>query len=134
MKPRRHRQTTGPKARSAAARTGRCNQPPTPGAARPGPTASARQGLLLCFLFTLWGCTGPLPQREFGASVESLIAAQTANPGAGQEHGADGSVVTGVDPGYGLQVIQALREDVGQRPRINEPMQILFKQSAGGGL
>ena len=54
--------------------------------------------------------TRPQTEADFGNSAASLIKAQTANPAASANPSTE--PVTGVDPDYAGNVIEAMREDV----------------------
>jgi len=61
-------------------------------------------------------------EADFGNSAASLIKAQTANPAAAANPSTE--PVTGVDPDYATNVIDALRESVSKPEAVQEPLVI----------
>jgi type IV pilus biogenesis protein CpaD/CtpE len=59
---------------------------------------------------------------DFGNSVNSLIKAQTANPATLSNPSTE--PVTGVDPDYAGNVIEAMRESVAKPAEVKEPIEI----------
>jgi type IV pilus biogenesis protein CpaD/CtpE len=61
-------------------------------------------------------------EADFGNSKASLIKAQTANPSVLTNPAAD--PVTGVDPDYAGNVIEAMRENVSSAEEVQQPISI----------
>jgi type IV pilus biogenesis protein CpaD/CtpE len=61
-------------------------------------------------------------EADFGNSKASLIRAQTANPAVLTNPAAD--PVTGVDPDYAGNVIEAMRENVAKPEEVQQPISI----------
>lgn len=67
--------------------------------------------------------TGPTPTEEdFGNSVDSLIKAQVVNPSTLTNPST--APVTGVDPDYANNVVEAMREGVSKSESVRQPIQI----------
>lgn len=69
-------------------------------------------------------------EADFGNSVESLIKAQTADPATLSNPGAE--PVTGVDPDYAKNVIDAMRESVAKPAEVKQPIEIRVGGQGGG--
>ena len=61
-------------------------------------------------------------EEDFGNSVASLIKAQTANPAASSSPSTE--PVTGVDPDYATNTIEAMRESVAKPAEVKQPIEI----------
>ena len=61
-------------------------------------------------------------EADFGNSKASLIQAQTANPAVLSNPASD--PVTGVDPDYADNVIEAMRENVSKGEEVQRPISI----------
>jgi type IV pilus biogenesis protein CpaD/CtpE len=61
-------------------------------------------------------------EADFGNSVNSLIKAQTANPETLSNPSTE--PVTGVDPDYAGNVIEAMRESVAKPAEVKQPIEI----------
>lgn len=61
-------------------------------------------------------------EADFGNSAASLIKAQTANPAASANPSTE--PVTGVDPDYASNVIDAMREAVSKPAEVQQPITI----------
>ena len=73
----------------------------------------------------------PTPtEADFGNSAASLIKAQTANPAAAANPSTE--PVTGVDPDYAGNVIEAMREGVSKPAETREPIAIRVGGQQGG--
>ena len=84
----------------------------------------------------LAACTGSMTrptatEADFGNSAASLVKAQTANPAAAANPSTD--PVTGVDPDYANNVIDALREAVSQPSEVQQPITIQVGGQKQGG-
>jgi ABC-type amino acid transport substrate-binding protein len=96
----------------------------------------ARIFTLLAALAALSACTGSMTkptatEADFGNSAASLIKAQTANPAAAANPSPD--PVTGVDPDYANNVIDALREAVSDPAQVREDIAIQVGSQGQGG-
>ena len=69
-------------------------------------------------------------ESDFGNSKASLIKAQTANPAAAANPSTE--PVTGVDPEYAGNVIEAMREGVSKPSEVQEPISIRVGGQQGG--
>ena len=69
-------------------------------------------------------------EADFGNSKASLIKAQTANPEASANPSTE--PVTGVDPDYAGNVIEAMREGVSKPEEVREPISIRVGGPQGG--
>lgn len=86
--------------------------------------------LRICFLLVvataLGACAGTAKQSateaDFGNSVASMIKAQTADPATLSDPSTE--PVTGVDPDYAGNVIDAMRESVSKPAEVSQPIQI----------
>ena len=61
-------------------------------------------------------------EEDFGNSMASLIKAQTADPSASSNPSTE--PVTGVDPDYADNVIEAMRESVSKPAEVKQPIEI----------
>ena len=91
--------------------------------------------LSLATIAALAGCGGtvirPSPtEADFGNSKASLIKAQAANPAASANPSTE--PVTGVDPDYATNVIDAMRESVSKPEEVREPLVIRVGVQSGG--
>jgi type IV pilus biogenesis protein CpaD/CtpE len=70
------------------------------------------------------GCanTKSATEADFGNSMASLVKAQTANPATVANPSTE--PVTGVDPDYATNVIDAMREDVAKPAEVKQPIEI----------
>ena len=59
---------------------------------------------------------------DFGNSVDSLIKAQTADPATLSNP--SGAPVTGVDPDYATNVVDAMRKGVAKPNEVKQPIEI----------
>ena len=84
----------------------------------------------LAALGMLAGCATSTLQGEYGASVGSLITAQTANP-ATLTNPSD-AVVTGVDPDYANNVVIEMRKAVAPPSEVKQPIEMVLMGSQGG--
>lgn len=69
-------------------------------------------------------------EADFGNSVNSLIKAQTANPATLTNPSTE--PVTGVDPDYARNVIEAMRESVAKPAEVKQPIEIRIGGQGGG--
>ena len=69
-------------------------------------------------------------EADFGNSAASLIKAQTANPEAAANPSTE--PVTGVDPDYASNVIEAMREGVSKPEETRQPIAIRVGGQQGG--
>lgn len=69
-------------------------------------------------------------EADFGNSVASLQQAQAANPAKISNPSAE--TVTGVDPDYAGNVIEAMRESVAKPEQVKEPIEIRVGGQSGG--
>lgn len=69
-------------------------------------------------------------EADFGNSVNSLIKAQTANPATLTNPSTE--PVTGVDPDYAGNVIEAMRESVAKPAEVKQPIEIRVGGPGGG--
>ena len=69
-------------------------------------------------------------ESDFGNSKAALIKAQTANPAASANPSTE--PVTGVDPDYAGNVIEAMREGVSKPEEVREPISIRVGGQQGG--
>ena len=69
-------------------------------------------------------------ESDFGNSKAALIKAQTANPAAAANPSTE--PVTGVDPEYAGNVIEAMREGVSKPSEVQEPISIRVGGQEGG--
>ena len=93
-----------------------------------------RMTTLLAAFAALAGCTGSMTQpsateADYGKSAASLITAQTANPAASANPSTE--PVTGVDPDYANNVIDALREGVSEPTKVQERIAIQVGSQGG---
>jgi hypothetical protein len=81
-----------------------------------------RHILAASMLIGVAACTGSktATEADFGNSKASLIKAQAANPDAHPTT----DPVTGVDPDYAGNVIEALRENVSTPEEVQQPISI----------
>lgn len=96
---------------------------------------SIRIIVLLGSAAALAGCSGSwtrptATESDFGNSKASLIEAQTANPEASANPSTE--PVTGVDPDYAGNVIEAMREGVSKPEEVREPISIRVGGQQGG--
>jgi hypothetical protein len=70
-------------------------------------------------------------ESDFGNSVASLIKSQTADPAAAANPSTE--PVTGVDPDYAGNVIEAMREGVSKPAEVREPIAIRVGGQTQGG-
>lgn len=85
---------------------------------------------LLAAVAALAACTGPsATEADFGNSAAALIKAQAANPAASANPSTE--PVTGVDPDYANNVIDALREGVSEPAKV--PERIAIQVGSQGG-
>jgi type IV pilus biogenesis protein CpaD/CtpE len=68
------------------------------------------------------GTTKTATEADFGNSVASMIKAQAANPAAASNPSTE--TVTGVDPDYADNVIEAMRESVSKPAEVKQPIEI----------
>jgi uncharacterized protein YceK len=92
--------------------------------------------LSLAVIAVLGGCGGTVlrpsaTEADFGNSKASLIEAQAANPAASANPSTE--PVTGVDPDYATNVIDAMRESVSKPEEVQEPIVIRVGEQSGGG-
>ena len=83
----------------------------------------------------LAACTGSMTkptatEADFGNSVASVVKAQTANPQTLTNPSTE--AVTGVDPDYASNVIEAMRESVSKPEEVKQPIAIRIGGSQGG--
>jgi type IV pilus biogenesis protein CpaD/CtpE len=80
--------------------------------------------LAMALLIGAAACTNSktATEADFGNSKASLIKAQTANPAVLSNPSSD--PVTGVDPDYAGNVIEALRENVSKGEEVQQPISI----------
>ncbi len=83
----------------------------------------------LAALLCLSACTsgsimtaGSATEADFGNSVDSLVKAQTADPATLASPSAE--PVTGVDPDYAKNVVDAMRESVAEPAEVKQPIEI----------
>jgi type IV pilus biogenesis protein CpaD/CtpE len=83
--------------------------------------------------FALSACTASetASEADFGNSAASLIKAQTANPAAAANPSPE--PVTGVDPDYATNVIEAMREAVSDPAAVREDISIQIGTPGQGG-
>jgi type IV pilus biogenesis protein CpaD/CtpE len=89
---------------------------------------------LLAAFAALAACSGSMTrptaaESDFGNSAASLIKAQTANPAAAANPSTE--PVTGVDPDYANNVIEALREGVSEPGKTQERIAIQVGTTGG---
>lgn len=68
-------------------------------------------------------------EADFGNSKASLIKAQTSNPAVLTNPGTE--TVTGVDPDYAGNVIEAMRESVSKPEEVQQPISIRVGNQQG---
>ncbi len=73
--------------------------------------------------------TAPRVEGDFGNSFDSLIKAQVANPAA--LNSPSSAPVTGVDPDYANNVVTEMRQHVGKRETVEQPIQIMVGGAVG---
>lgn len=80
--------------------------------------------LAMATLIGVAACTNSktATEADFGNSKASLIKAQTANPAVLSNPASD--PVTGVDPDYAGNVIEAMRENVSKGEEVQQPISI----------
>ena len=80
--------------------------------------------LAMAMLIGVAACTNSktATEADFGNSKASLIKAQTANPAVLSNPATD--PVTGVDPDYAGNVIEAMRENVSKGEEVQQPISI----------
>jgi type IV pilus biogenesis protein CpaD/CtpE len=83
-----------------------------------------RISLAFCIAVALAGCntTPTATEADFGNSVASLVKAQTADPATLTAPSTE--PVTGVDPDYATNVIDAMREAVAKPETVKQPIEI----------
>ena len=93
----------------------------------------ARTFTMIAALAALSACAASetATESDFGNSAASLIKAQTANPAAAANPSPD--PVTGVDPDYATNVIDAMREAVSDPARVREDIKIQIGSQGQGG-
>lgn len=69
-------------------------------------------------------------EADFGNSVDSMVKAQTANPATLTNPSAE--PVTGVDPDYAGNVIEAMRKSVAKPTEVKQPIEIRVGGQGGG--
>jgi len=69
-------------------------------------------------------------ESDFGNSKASLIKAQTANPATAANPSTE--TVTGVDPDYARNVVEAMRESVSKPEETQQPIAIRVGGQKGG--
>jgi hypothetical protein len=69
-------------------------------------------------------------EADFGNSKASLIRAQAADPAKSSNPSTE--AVTGVDPDYATNVIDAMRESVSKPEEVQQPIQIRVGDQSGG--
>lgn len=82
------------------------------------------------------GCAGSWTkpsqtEADFGNSVASMVKAQTADPATVSNPSTE--PVTGVDPDYAGNVIDALREGVSKPTEVKQPIEIRVGGQSKGG-
>jgi len=84
-------------------------------------------------LTALAACTNAktATEEDFGNSLASLQRAQAANPSKISSPSTE--PVTGVDPDYAGNVIEAMRENVSQPEKVKEPIEIRVGGQSQGG-
>lgn len=94
-----------------------------------------RIGYFLIAASALAGCADTprksATEADFGNSVASMIKAQTADPATISNPSTE--PVTGVDPDYAGNVIDAMREDVSKPAEVRQPIQIRVGGEGGQG-
>ena len=70
-------------------------------------------------------------EADFGNSKESLINAQAANPAVISSPSTE--AVTGVDPDYADNVVEAMRENVSKPEAVQQPISIRVGGQGQGG-
>jgi hypothetical protein len=87
---------------------------------------------LAAALAALTGCTNSktATEADFGNSVAALHKAQAANPSKITNPSTE--PVTGVDPDYAGNVIEAMRENVSKPEQVKEPIEIRVGGQSGG--
>jgi ABC-type glycerol-3-phosphate transport system substrate-binding protein len=100
-------------------------------------TMTIKIAFLLALVIGLSACTGTAgmsaassTEADFGNSVSSLIKAQTANPATLTNPSTE--PVTGVDPDYAGNVIEAMRESVSKPAEVKQPIEIRVGGPGGG--
>lgn len=68
-------------------------------------------------------------EADFGNSVRALIKAQTADPATLSSPSAE--AVTGVDPDYAKNVVDAMRESVAKPEEVQKPIEIRLGGQGG---
>ena len=88
--------------------------------------------ILSAALATLAACTNSktATEADFGNSKASLIRAQAADPARSSNPSTE--PVTGVDPDYADNVIEAMRESVSKPEEVQRPIQIRVGEQSGG--
>ena len=83
-------------------------------------------------LTALAACTNTktATEADFGNSKASLIRAQAADPAKSSNPSTE--TVTGVDPDYATNVIDAMRESVSKPEEVQQPIQIRVGDQSGG--
>jgi hypothetical protein len=88
--------------------------------------------ILTLAVMALAACTSTktATEADFGNSKASLIRAQAADPAKSTNPSAE--AVTGVDPDYATNVIDAMRESVSKPEEVQQPIQIRVGDQSGG--
>jgi hypothetical protein len=93
---------------------------------------NTRTILLSAALAALAACTGAktATEADFGNSKASLVKAQAADPAKISNPSTE--PVTGVDPDYAGNVIEAMRENVSKPEQVKQPIEIRVGGQSGG--
>lgn len=93
---------------------------------------NTRTILLSAALAALAACTGAktATEADFGNSKASLMKAQAADPSKISNPSTE--PVTGVDPDYAGNVIEAMRESVAKPEQVKQPIEIRVGGQSGG--